>query len=135
MGGLGLGLHMTWRLIKMQGGDLNISSKVGKGTLLQFDLPFLVVDETEYISEVKTTSELSTVDWMEELKTIEFWIDRNDRRLEEKLGRLQRLSWDQGEDLLADHLFRIQLAVRKNNKAICMRIIEKIRHILSNPTA
>ncbi len=46
-GGTGLGLSIAKELVEQQGGALKIKSKVGKGTILEFNLPFEIAEISE----------------------------------------------------------------------------------------
>ncbi|WP_020538205.1 hybrid sensor histidine kinase/response regulator transcription factor [Lewinella cohaerens] len=54
-GGLGIGLAMSKELAVFLGGDLEVESELGKGSVFSIKLPVLVADEA--LPELKTTSE------------------------------------------------------------------------------
>lgn len=50
-GGLGLGLSIVKKLVDLQGGKINITSKVGQGTKCTIELPFTIITEPNMITE------------------------------------------------------------------------------------
>lgn len=59
--GIGLGLTITNKIIELMGGELNISSELGKGTQVTIQLPAPEVDDIEY-TDSTTLVELDS-DW------------------------------------------------------------------------
>jgi chemotaxis family two-component system sensor kinase Cph1 len=47
MQGTGLGLPISKQFVRLMGGDINVSSKVGKGTIFTFDIQLRLAQETE----------------------------------------------------------------------------------------
>lgn len=56
--GTGLGMPISKRLIQILGGKISIDSKLGKGTSIQFDLPFQKRHQTGYEQKIKVNSSL-----------------------------------------------------------------------------
>ncbi|MES2725722.1 MAG: 7TM diverse intracellular signaling domain-containing protein [Bacteroidota bacterium] len=50
-GGLGLGLSIVKKLVDLQGGKINITSKTGQGTNCTIELPFTIITQPQMINE------------------------------------------------------------------------------------
>lgn len=50
-GGLGLGLSIVKKLVDLQGGKINITSKTGQGTTCTIELPFTIITQSQMITE------------------------------------------------------------------------------------
>ncbi len=55
LGGTGIGLALTRRLVEVHGGDIGVESKAGKGSTFWFTLPLKPIDNEEPISSEEIT--------------------------------------------------------------------------------
>ncbi len=53
--GTGLGLVISHKFVKLLGGDIQLASKVGKGSIFSFDIPVQVVNEGEMTPQLSTS--------------------------------------------------------------------------------
>ena len=60
IGGAGIGLSITKQLVNLHGGEIDVKSKVGQGSIFSFTLPFQNHDEK--VEEEAVTEELSIVE-------------------------------------------------------------------------
>jgi signal transduction histidine kinase/CheY-like chemotaxis protein len=58
-GGVGLGLHISQRIVRLLGGELQVSSTEGKGSLFWFDLPASKVESSQALPPVQKVVRLT----------------------------------------------------------------------------
>ena len=92
-GGTGLGLTIVKSIVELQGGSIDVKSKVGQGTTFFMDLPFKL-SEAEVVED-GSEEIIKNIDEMDHLKDIKVLM-AEDNEINQELARFifQDLGWD-----------------------------------------
>ncbi len=133
-GGTGLGLSIVKQIIENQGGEIKVSSKVGKGTTFTFFLPFMEGNkENLQLSSTKQPT-ISEIESVKDLRVLVF----EDNLLNQKLIEQRLKSWEcityvtsnglYGLNILETHDIDVVLMDLKMPKMDGFEITDRIRN-------
>jgi len=112
-GGTGLGLAITRKLVELQGGEMKVTSKLGKGSTFFFSLPFLVSDKKFVKEDPHRKSDFHSLRGLEVLVV-------EDNLVNQKVVSKYLAKWEASVDIAENGRIAVEMVEKKRYDVILM---------------